>query len=84
MPSKKWYKKAVNKSSPYNLGGWKKNQTSSTRRKHALSSRPKGWSLNHKRLSTGRALQSLANVTKDKSTKKKAKQDANYFFRMLK
>ncbi len=82
--SKKWFKRAVNKAPPYNLGGWKKNQSNSTRRRNALSSRPKSWSLRRKRRSTGQALISLSNVTKDKSTKNKARQDAHYFFRMLK
>jgi hypothetical protein len=82
--AKKWYKKAIMKKPPYNLGGWSKSQSATTRRRNALSSRPKSWSLKRKRLSAGRGLIALSNVTKDKPTKMKAKQDANYFFRMLK
>ena len=81
---KNWYKKAVNEKPPYTLGGWSKNQSSITRRRNALNSRPKNWSLNKRRLSAGRALQALSNVTKDKRTKELAKRDANYFFRLLK
>lgn len=84
MASKKWFNKAVNKRPPYNLGGWSKSQSVSTRRRNALTSRPKSWSLNRRRRSAGQALQSLSNVTKDKRTKVAAKRDANYFFGMLK
>ena len=81
---KNWYKKAVNEKPPYTLGGWSKNQSSITRRRNALNSRPKNWSLNKRRLSAGRALQALANVTKDGQTKKVAQRDAHYFFKLLK
>lgn len=77
---KKWFNKAVNVKPPYSLGGWQKNQSADTRRRHALGSRPKNWQLDHKRLSAARALQALANVTKDYQTKLKARQDARYFF----
>jgi len=76
----KWFKKAVREKPPYNLGGWKKNQSARTRRRIALNSRPKNWTLKRKYLSAGRALQSLANVTKDRRTKVIARMDARYFF----
>jgi len=81
---KNWFKKAVRKKRPYSLGGWKKSQDADVRRRYALSSRPKNWTREHRYRSAGRALQALANVTKDEVTKKKAKADANYFFRKLK
>jgi len=81
---KKWYKKAVYEKPPYNLGGWKKTQPTQTRRRNALASRPKNWTLRKRRLSAGRALLALANVTKDKRTKELARRDANYFFKLLK
>lgn len=81
---RKWFTKAVNAKPPYNLGGWKKTQSATTRRSKALGSRPKGWSMDHRRRSAGRALTALANVTKDKPTKRVARADANYFFRKLK
>ena len=80
---KKWFGKAVMDKPPYDLGGWSKSQSTSTRRRNALTSRPKNWTLNHRRLSAGRALQALANVTKDKRTKVLAQRDANYFFNLL-
>lgn len=81
MANKKWFQKAVNSKPPYSLGGWKKTQAPTTRRREALSSRPKSWSLSRRRLSAGRALIALANVTKDQPTKTKARADAKYFFR---
>jgi len=79
----KWFQKVVLKKYPYTLGGWKKTQIAKTRRANAISSRPKNKSLNNRRLSAGRALQALANVTNDKTTERLAKQDANYFFKLL-
>jgi hypothetical protein len=80
---KKWFKKAVYERSPYTLGGWGKHQSSSVRRQLALASRPKSLSLKNRRLSAARALQSLANVTKDPKTKVMAQRDANYFYRLI-
>ncbi len=84
MPKKTWFKKAVNSKPPYTLGGWKFSQKPSTRRLHALNSRPKNWTMKHRYLSAGRALQALANVTKDSKTRINAKSDADYFFGRLK
>lgn len=80
---KKWFKKAVQAKPPYTLG-WKKDMPADKRRKAALASRPKNWSLRNRYLSAGRALQALANVTKDKATKRLASIDAKYFFNKLK
>jgi hypothetical protein len=84
MPKKKWFKKAVEKRPPNNLGGWKKSLPANIRRRRALSSRPKNWTMPHRYLSAGRALQALANVTKDKWTRMRAIQDAKYFFKKAK
>lgn len=82
MPkSKKWFQKAVAKGVTTNLNGWSKSQSASVRRRRALASRPKNWNLDTRYLSAGRALQALANVTKDRLTKIRAKADADYFFR---
>jgi len=81
---KQWFKKAVEDSPPNNLGGWKKSLPKAIRRKKALGSRPKNWTLHNRRLSAARALQALANVTKDKQTARAAGEDARYFFRLLK
>lgn len=77
---KKWFQQAMGKSS-FTLSGWKKTQSASVRRKIALGSRPKNWSMEKRFISISRALQSLANVTKDKITKKIAKQDSEYFLK---
>lgn len=82
--AKDWYKKAIMEKPPYNLGGWSKKDSAMVRRRKALGSRPKNWTLNHKRLSTGRALIALSNVTRDAPTKRLARQDAKYFFSLLK
>jgi len=80
----KWFKKAVMEKPPYNLGGWSKKYLASSRRRKALNSRPKSWTLNHRRVSAGRALMALSKVTKDATTKRLARQDATYFFSLLK
>lgn len=82
--AKKWFQKAVKSGPTKSLGGWKKSQSAATRRRHALESRPSNWSLHKRRLSAARALQALANVTKDRQTKIKAQRDANYFYRLIK
>jgi len=53
----KWFQKAVRAKPPYSLGGWKESKLPRARRKAALGSRPKNWSLPKRRLSAGRALQ---------------------------
>ena len=80
MKEKKWFKNAVEKRPPYNLGGWKKSQKPVTRRRLALGSRPKSWTLYNRYLSAARALQALANVTRDEGTKTAARADSRYFY----
>lgn len=80
---KKWFTKAVMEKPPYRLG-WRKDLPTEKRRARAVASRPKNWSLRKRYLSAGRALVALANVTKDKATKRLAKLDARYFFNKLK
>lgn len=76
----KWFQKAMGRSK-FSLSGWKKSKKSAIRRRIALSSRPKSWPLKKRLISVSRALQSLANVTKDNLTKIRAKQDSEYFMR---
>lgn len=64
--------------------GWKKDQKAETRRRKLLDSTPKNWSLDRRRLLAARRAQALANVTKDSATRKKAQEDANYFFNLRK
>ena len=63
----KWYKPSV-------TSGWNKRDPAHLRRYRAKHA--------HKgdNLAAGRALQALANVTTDKTTKKLARADAQYFF----
>jgi len=65
--SEKWYNPTV-------ATGWSKKDPAHLRRYRALRA--------HKgdKLATARALLALANVTTDKTTKRLARTDANYFF----
>lgn len=82
MAKKEWFQSAVEEGVTKNLGGWRKSLSASTRRDRALASRPSTWSLQKRRLSAARALQALANVTKDAGTRRAASSDAKYFFRL--
>ena len=73
----KWFK-------PKKHTGWKKDQKPSVRHSHLLSTTDKRKSLRKRYLEAGRKALALANVTKDKETRKKARADANYFFNKLK
>ena len=84
MTTKRWFQKAVYAKKPNTLGGWSKSYPAWKRRELALKSRPSNWKLSTKYLSCGRALQALANVTKDNATRKYAIADAKWFFRMNK
>lgn len=55
--------------------GWSKDDGQIKRRRAALASRRGNY------LKTARALQSLANVTTDPTTKRRARADALYFYR---
>lgn len=82
MSKKKWLTKAVREKPPCTLG-WRKTQSTGVRRRNALESRPKNWTLHKRRLSTARALTALANVTTDKRTKELARRDAEYFYKVV-
>lgn len=56
--------------------GWHKNQKPAYRRRLVLKAHRGDL------LASGRAMQSLANVSQDSATARKAKQDADYFFRL--
>ncbi len=64
--------------------GWKKTQKPVTRRRRVLAATDKRRSRHDRYVEAGRMLNQLANVTTDKPTEKKARADANYFFRMAK
>lgn len=69
MTVEKWF-------SPKKHTGWHKTMPATKRRQVALKA--------HKNnaLSAARSLQALANVTKDRETKKLAQVDAEYFFNL--
>lgn len=77
LKKKKWYK-------PKKHTGWKTGQSDETRRRKLLDSTPKNWTLHRRRLQAARRAQALANVTKNPETRRKAKSDADYFFKLLK
>lgn len=77
---RKWFQKAVARRPPNSLGGWSKSLSAEARRRKALASRPRTWKLSTRYLSAARALQALANVTRDAETKRKALADAKYFY----
>lgn len=64
--------------SPGRKLGWEKTDSQKTRRSTALKSR------RGNELRTGRALLALSNVTQDAETKRKARADALYFFKVHK
>ena len=67
-----WYQKAVPRR--HKPTGWKKDLKPSTRRTRMLKAK------RHNYLKAARALQALANVTKDPATRRAAKSDARYFY----
>lgn len=73
IPKKKWY-------NPVRKTGWRKTQSASTRRSKLLNATDKRLSLRKRYVQAGRMINALANVTKDRETKIKARQDAKYFF----
>ena len=66
---KQWYKPGVKM-------GWEKGMSVSKRRSKALKAH------RGNELATARALQALSNVSTDKTTKREAKRDADYFFKL--
>lgn len=69
MAKEKWFEPSSKKT------GWKKSDSADKRRRTILKSRQGD------ELAAARALGALANVTRDKATRKLAKVDADYFFR---
>lgn len=59
--------------------GWKKTMNPKTRREKIYSATDRKLSQYERNIQASRMIQSLANVTKDKETRKKALGDANYF-----
>ena len=68
MAKERWFQ-------PGSRTGWSKRDSAEKRRRTVLRNR------HGDKLAAGRALLALSNVTKDKETHKKARADADYFFR---
>jgi len=64
---KKWFKSEIH-------SGWSKSLSANERRELVLESHDGDY------LSAARSKQALANLTKDRDTKKKAQADADYFY----
>jgi len=69
---------------PKRESGWKKSMNPNTRRSMLYRATDRKLSQYERNIQAGRMIKSLANVTKDKETKKKAEGDANYFFNKAK
>ena len=70
-------KKVQSKPAPRKLN-WSKDDTQAVRRRNALNARHGSY------LKAARALGALANLSQDADTKRKAKNDSLYFYRMQK
>ena len=69
---------------PRRESGWKKTMNPKTRRDILYTATDRKLSQYERNIQAGRMIQSLANVTKDNETKKRAKGDSNYFFNKAK
>lgn len=69
---------------PRRESGWKKTMNPKTRRDMIYRASDRHLSQYERNIQAGRMIKSLANVTKDKETKKKADGDAKYFFNKAK
>jgi len=78
------YKRKVKWFKPKKHTGWRKTQSSTTRRRKLLDSTSKRMTLRNRYRQAGRRANALANVSTDPDTKRKARTDANYFFDKLK
>jgi hypothetical protein len=76
-------KKIIRWFKPKKHSGWKKTQSSTTRRRNLMATTDKRKSMHDRYLEAGRRIQALANVSQDSPTEKKARADAKYFFRKL-
>lgn len=65
---------------PETQTGWKKTQSTTTRRRMLLDATDKRKTMDARYLDAGRKVQALANVSKDKRTEELAGRDARYFF----
>jgi len=79
-PHPGWFRQAVYRRPPNTLGGWHKTSPPAIRRRRAMQSCPANWSPARKHLRCAQALQALANVTTDRSTKAAARADSMHFY----
>lgn len=69
----KWYH-------PKHHTGWRKDQSSETRRGQLMSTTDHRKSRDSRYLQAGRRANALANVTRDRVTERKARSDSRYFY----
>jgi len=79
MVKEKWFNPDERKHT-----GWSKNLKASIRRHRLLASTDKRKTMHDRYVEAGRRILALSNVTRDKETSRKAKADAEYFFRKAK
>ncbi len=77
-------KKVVKWFDPEKERDWHKSQKPSTRRRNLMDSTSKNKTIDNRREEARKAIQALANVTKDEPTRKAAQADANYFSKLRK
>lgn len=70
----KWF------SPPKSHSGWRKSQSTTTRRRRLLDASDKRFSLYHRFIFAGKKMLAISNVTKDPTTKRLSKSDSVYFF----
>jgi len=73
-PKRKWFK-------PRKHRGWRAADPTETRRRRVLASTDRRKTRRNRYLEAARALQALANVTRDPDTRRKARSDAQHFYR---
>lgn len=78
--SQKWFKEAVEAKPPYTISSWTASSPAKKRRRACMLSCPDNWTTKHKYRRCARALQALANVTKDRKTAAAARPDSQYFW----
>lgn len=64
--------------------GWKKKQSTETRRRNVISTTDKRLTMHDRYVQAGRKLNQLSNVSQDDRTAELSRRDALYFFRKAK
>jgi hypothetical protein len=67
---------------PRHHTGWRGDNAPSTRRAQLMRTTDHRMNLHDRRVQAARRAGALANVTRDRSTERKARTDSNYFYRL--